>query len=168
MKTPINYLFILILSCVCFISCKKEEITPGNYQTTQPVTETTNWQDQYGNGGTVPTWTNSDTNEIIGTTWVLTFLQIGFSTPPLPIDTIRFINTTTYTINGGTPKPYTLTTGVGVNSKSLTLNYHYPFGSGNYVGEVASSFVSDGVILNCEFTNTNTTTTTIKASFIKL
>lgn len=154
-----------------FGSCKKEEITPGNYTTTVPPVDTTNWQTSYTNGGTIPSWgngTSNDTNEVVGTVWVLTYLQIGFSTPPLPVDTIRFIDNITYTINGGGGKPYTLTSGVATSSKSLTLNYHYPFGSGNYVGQVSSTFVTDAVILNCEFINTNTTTTTVRASFAKI
>jgi hypothetical protein len=161
-------LFLIVIAGL-FISCKKEPITPGNYKLVEPTEDTTNWQNQYTNGGTVPTWgTSNDTNEVFGTTWVLTYLQIGFSTPPLPSDTIRFVSNISYTINGGAVKPYTLTAGIGTSSKSLTLNYHYPFGSGNYVGQVANTFVSDGMILNCEFINTNTTTIMVRASFTKL
>lgn len=164
-----NKLIFLFGLIMLFASCKKDEITPGNYKTSPPPVDTSHWQNQYGNGGTLPTWTSgSDTNVAVGTTWVLTYLQVGFSTPPLPIDTIRFINNNSYTINGGSVRPYTLTAGVATSSKSLTLNYHFPFGSGNYVGQVATTFVTDGVILNCEFVNTNTTTTTVRASFSKI
>lgn len=169
MNKSITFLIGIILLGSLFTSCKKDNITPGNYKTVTPPIDTTHWQTQYSNGGTVPTWNaGGDTNVAVGTTWVLTYLQVGFSTPPLPIDTIRFISNTSYTINNGGAKPYTLTAGVATSSKALTLNYHYPFGSGNYVGQVSSTFVTDGVILNCEFVNTNTTTTTVRASFTKL
>ncbi len=170
MKTNKSILFLVSLVIVILLaSCKKDSITPGNYKLQSPPVDTSHWQNQYSNGGTVPNGGSTTTpNEVAGTTWVLTYIQIGYSNPTLPIDTIRFIDNTNYTINGGTYKPYQLTAGIGVSSKSLTLNYHYPFGSGNYTGEVAPTFVSDGLILNCEFINTNTTTTKVRASFKKI
>lgn len=165
MKTKI---YLLIGCLFCLMSCKKEFITPGNYQASQtPIADTSHWQNQYSNGGVLPNWGNGSDNELVGTIWVLTNIQTSFSSV-LPIDTIRFVSNTNYTINSGSIRPYTLTTGVTLSSKTLTLNYHYPFGSGNYAGEVASTFVSDGVIINCQFTNTNSTTTNIRAWFNKL
>ncbi len=164
-----NIILGFILSIFLLASCKKDSITPGNYKTTPAPIDTNHWQNQYTNGGVLPTNTsNSGANEVVGTTWVLTYLQIGFSTSPLPIDTIRFITNNQYSINSGAVRPYNLSTSAGVSSKSLTLNYHYPFGSGNYSGQVASTFVADGVILNCEFVNTNTSTTKVRASFKKI
>jgi len=172
MKTVSTLFAVLfgVLVMTGFASCKKEVITPGNYILGQPSVDTTNWQSLYGDSGTVPTWSNNSStpNELVGTKWVLTYLQIGFSTPPLSVDTIYFVNNTEYTINTGAVRTYQLSVGVTLSSKSLTLNYHYPFGSGNYTGEVASTFVSDGVILNTEFLNTNSSTTTVRASFLKL
>ena len=162
---------ITLVSIICLVySCKKEAITPGNYKVVPTQQDTSHWQSQYSSGGVLPNWGGGSNvnNEVYGTKWVLTYLQVGFSSPPLPIDTILFVNNTHYTINSGAVKPYTLTSGVGVSSKSLTLYYHYPFGSGHYSGQVSSSFVSDGVILNCEFVNINTSTTKVRASFNKI
>jgi hypothetical protein len=150
-------------------SCK-DDIKPGNYTLGQPSTDTTTWQWQYTYSGVLPNWgSGSINNELVGTKWVLTYLQIGFSTPPLPIDTIRFVSNVNYTINNdGITRTYQLSNGLIVSSKTLTLNNHYPFGSGNYSGQVSSTFVTEGVILNCEFVNINTTTTTVRASFLRL
>lgn len=164
-----NLGFIFLLS-VILVSCSKEDMTPGSYKPSQPPDQdTTSWQSTYEDAGTLPNWgSGSQTNELVGTTWVLTHLQIGLTTQPLPIDTIRFVNNIYYTINSGSVRTYQLSSGVATSSKSLTLNFHYPFGSGNYKGEVSPTFVSDGVIYNCEFYNTNTSTMMVRASFIKL
>jgi hypothetical protein len=164
-----NLRFIFLLS-VILVSCSKEDMTPGSYKPSQPPPQdTTSWQSTYEDAGTIPNWgSGSQTNELVGTTWVLTNLQIGLTTQPLPIDTIRFVNNIYYTINSGSVRTYQLSSGVATSSKSLTLNFHYPFGSGNYKGEVSPTFVSDGVIYNCEFYNTNTSTMMVRASFIKL
>ncbi len=160
---------LLLLFIISLISCSKEPITPGNYTISEEYLDTSSWQTGYKSGGVLPIWTDSlDSNELVGTRWVLTYLQVGFSNPPLPIDTVYFINNVKYTINSGSQRTYQLSSGITTSSKTLVLNYHYPFGSGNYVGQVASTFVSDGVILNCEFKNTNTTTTVVRASFSKL
>ena len=150
------------------LSCKKDAITPGNYTTTPATPDTSHWQNQYTSGGTLPTWTTGITNnELVGTTWVLTNLQTSFSSV-LPIDTVRFIDNTYYTINSGAVKTYQLSSGVASNSKTLTLNFHFPFGSGNYSGEVASTFVTDKAMNNVEFKNIQTTSTTVRAWFIRL
>ncbi len=161
---PIIYIILGFL----IYSCKKDTITPGNYgQPIPPPIDTTHWQNQYTNGGTTPNFGSNITTELVGTIWVLTKLQTGFSSS-LPIDTVRFIDNTNYTINGGAVKPYQLTSGVASNSKTLTLNYHYPFGSGNYAGEVAGTFVTDSVIDNVEFKNIQTTSTTVRAWFKRI
>ncbi len=159
--------FGLFLFLSLFTSCKKEPITPGNYTAgTLPQEDTTTWQWQYGNGGTLPTW-GSQVNELIGTKWVLTKVISGFATT-YPNDTIRFISNTNYTCNNNAPRPYQLSAGVASTNKTLTLNYFYPFGGSHYSGEVGQFFVSDGVINNCEFMNIQNTTTTIKAWFVKI
>jgi hypothetical protein len=164
MKNLITFLIILTFVSL-FSSCKKSEITPGNYKTVTPV-DCTPTEPNYANGGTTPTNTPTN-NQAIGTKWVLTYFKSGFSTPPLPSDTIRFIDNTYYTINSGAVKKYTLTSGVTLSSLSLTLDYHYPFGSGNYTGEISSTFVTDGVMYNIVFINTNSTTPNITAVFKK-
>lgn len=147
-------------------SCKKESIKPGNYDLVKPNQQINNVD--YIDGGTMPNTNGVKKNELNGTKWVLTYLQIGLSTPPLPIDTLKFVNNNTYVINSGTARTYSLYNNVGTSSKTLILNNHYPFGSGNYAGEIANTFASDGVILNTEFINTNTKTIKIIASFKKI
>lgn len=164
----VKYIVYLALIILLF-ACKKDAITPGNYTTTPAQQDTSHWQNQYGNGGTLPSWGsgNSTNNELVGTRWVLTNLQTSFSSV-LPIDTVRFIDNTYYTINSGAVKTYQFSSGVASNSKTLTLNYHFPFGSGNYSGEVASTFVTDSVINNVEFTNIQNTSTTVRAWFVRI
>ena len=168
-KTSLIIIFICALICLLLTSCSKEEITPGNYQAgTQPIVSTTNWQDQYGNGGTLPNWTSGTTNnELVGTTWVLTKVMSGFATT-YPNDTIRFVNNNSYTLNNGAIRPYQLTSGVASTNKTLSLYYFQPFGGSHYSGEVGFYFVSDGVINQAEFLNIQNNTSTIKAWFIKI
>jgi len=162
-------LFLSTIFIWYLTSCGKNEITPGNYTITPEAIDTSNWQYQYTYAGVLPNWGNNQlSNELVGTRWVLTFLQIGFSFPPLPIDTVDFISNQYYTINGGAVKTYQLTSNVGISSKTLILNYHYPFGSGNYAAQVASTFVEDGVISLAQFVNTNTPTYTIIATFTRI
>ncbi len=153
---------------MALLSCKKDTIIPGNYTTTTPKQDTSHWQNQYGNGGTLPTWGNSGANnELVNTMWALIQLQTAFSNV-LPVDTVRFIDNTNYTINGGAVRTYQLSAGVASNSKTLTLNYHFPFGSGNYSGEVAPTFVTDSVMNNVEFKNIQNTSTTVRAWFARI
>ena len=149
-------------------SCKKDTITPGNYQAgTTPVKDTTTWQWQYSNGGTLPNWSNNQANELAGTKWVLTKIVTGFATS-FPNDTIEFINSNNYVMNGNAARPYQLTAGVASTNKTLTLYYFYPFGGSHYSGEVGQFFVSDGLIDNCEFTNIQNTTSKCRAWLVKI
>ena len=164
MKT-IKILTITILALL-FASCTKQPLTPGNYTTVNPPVQ--NNQTNYINGGNVPTSTVTTNNQAVGTTWVISYMKVGFNViNPVPLDTIRFIDNQNYTINGGTNKPYQLTNGA-LSSYNLVLNFFYPFGSGNYSGEISTTFVSDGVINFCQFTNINSTTQTVTASFTKI
>lgn len=45
-----NLVLILILA-IGLVSCKKENLTPGNYQTTQSPQDTSNWQNGYSTTG---------------------------------------------------------------------------------------------------------------------
>jgi hypothetical protein len=113
-----------------FSSCKKEPITPGNYQApVPPPIDTTHWENEYTNGGTTPinnngnnTNTNDNNNGLVGTNWVVTKFLIGFSTTT-PNDTIHFISDTKYSVNIDTTKfNYTFY----VTEGNATISF-YPF-----------------------------------------
>ena len=162
-----NYLIVLFaLTLAFFSSCKKEEITPGNY-TNSPIVEDTVVTPEYSKGGTIPGTTPLN-SELVGTTWVLTKVMAGFATTTDLNDTIRFVTNMDYSINGGATRPYNITSGVSSTNKTLTLYYFYPFGGSHYSGEVGHYFVSDGVINQAEFINIQNTTTTVKAWFEKI
>jgi len=156
MKKEIIYVIksigVIILLCIglfvilsLFASCNKEQITPGNYKAgTLPVDDTTTWQWQYGNGGTLPNWGGNQGNDLVGTKWVLTKVMSGFATT-YPNDTIAFVSNTNYTCNNNAVRPYQITAGVASTNKTLSLYYFYPFGGSHYSGEVGQFFVSDGV-----------------------
>ena len=148
-------------------SCKKDTITPGNYKAGTTTKDTTTWQWQYSNGGTLPNWSNNQVNELVGTKWLLTKIVTGFATS-YPNDTIKFINSNNYVINSNAARPYQLTAGVASTNKTLTLYYFYPFGGSHYSGEVGQFFISDGLIDNCEFTNIQNTTSKCRAWLVKL
>lgn len=160
-------LFLILISF--FASCKKEPLKPGMYSAPEPPKpDTSTWVWQYSNGGTIPTWSDTtQTISLVGTTWVLVKYVTQFATSQ-PNDTIRFVSNRYYTINNGAVIPYTLSSGVATTSKTLTLYYFYPFGSGHYSGQVSQNFVNDGVINNSEFKNIETTNTLIKAWFKKI
>ena len=160
--------FGLFLILSLFASCSKEPITPGSYKAgTVPPDDTTSWQWQFGNGGTLPNWSGNQANDLVGTKWVLTKVMSGFATT-YPNDTIVFVSNTNYTCNNNAVRPYQITAGVASTNKTLSLYYFYPFGGSHYSGEVGQFFVSDGVINNCEFTNIQNTTSKIKAWFVKI
>ena len=163
MKKLIPILFVLA-------SCSKMNITPGNYTMLPPSKDTSNWQNSYVNGGNInnTNWNGNQNNgPWIGTTWVLTYFKPLGAFPPLPIDTIMFIDNQNYTINNGAVRLYNITSGV-LSSYNITLYNHFPFGSGNYSAQISNTFVSDGVILNANFNDINSTTRGITASFRKL
>lgn len=160
--------FGLFLFLSLFASCKKEPITPGNYQAGKvPPEDTTTWQWQYGNGGTLPNWNGNQLYDLVGTKWVLTKVVTGFATT-YPNDTIKFINNNNYVLNSNAARPYQISAGVASTNKTLTLYYFYPFGGSHYSGEVGQFFVTDGVINNCEFMNIQNSTSTVRAWFVKL
>jgi len=164
-----NYILILVAFLTLgFISCKKEEITPGNYGPNQsPDSTNTNWQGGYGNGGVIGGGTTTN-NELVGTIWVLTeFKQLGYNSY-YPNDTIRFIDNTKYNINNGSVRTYTLATNVASTNKSLTFNYFTPFGGSHYSGQVGGMFVSDSVITNTIFKNIQNTTYNVIADFKRI
>ena len=165
-----RYVVIALLSIlmgILLVGCTPE--TPGNYVAgTTPITDVNNWQAQYNNGGTLPSWTAGPTNnELVGTTWVLTRVMSGFAST-YPNDTIRFIDNTNYTLNNGANRPYQLSSGVASTNKTLSLYFFQPFGGSHYSGQVGYYFVSDAAISNIEFHNIQNTTSTVKAWFTKI
>jgi hypothetical protein len=157
--------FFVALIIGVLASCKG--ITPGNYEPNSPLPpDTSHWQNQYTNGGLLPVGATTS-SPLIGTTWVLTKFVAGFSTS-FPNDTLRFIGQSTYTINGGSERPYQLTAGVASTNKSLSLYYFSPFGGSHYSGQVGYTFISDGFIDNAEFKNIQNSTSKIRAWFVKI
>ncbi len=169
-KTSLIIMLICVLTCLLLASCSKDPITPGNYQPGTPdTTSNSNWQDQYGNGGTLPNWGNGgvQNNELVGTKWVLTKTVTAFATS-FPNDTIRFVSNTEYTLNNGAVRPYQLSAGVASTNKTLSLYFFQPFGGSHYSGQVGYYFVSDGSIAQAEFHNIQNSTQTVMAWFTKI
>lgn len=93
-----------VLLGILLTSCKKEPITPGNYQPNVTVVDTTNWQSQYGNGGTLPNWgTPNNNNPLYGTNWVLIDVYYNYAHVNKS-DTIHFISNTRYRVGSDTTK----------------------------------------------------------------
>ena len=90
-------------------------------------------------------------NILKNTTWVITRYDTKNNTSVFPDDTLYFINTDSYTINGGIERRYTLGIVMNSNDKALTLYDHTTFG-GTYTGRILSTVVEDGEINNSEFT----------------
>ncbi len=109
MKILQNIFKLIVIGCVLLVllilcSCKKEAITPGNYQPNITVVDTTHWQDQYGNGGTLPNWgTPNNTNPLYGTNWVLIDVNYNYA-HVTKSDTVHFISNTRYTVGSDTTK----------------------------------------------------------------
>ena len=169
-ETKISLFIILLgaVTCLFLASCNKEPITPGNYKVgTQPEKDTSTWVWQYTDAGVLPNWPNNQTNELVGTRWVLTKVVTAFATS-YPNDTIKFVSNTNYTCNSGPLRNYQISAGVASTNKTLSLYYFLPFGGSHYSGEVGYYFVSDGQINNAEFKNIQNTTSTIRAWFVKI
>ena len=159
------FLFVIILS---FASCKKEEpLVPMEQVPDEVYADSTAWQDQYNNGGTLPTGSSNGTNDLVGTTWVLTKMVSSFATE-YPNDTIRFTSNTEFTLNGGAVRPYQLNSLPSSTNYDLSLYYFSPFGGSHYSGQVGFYFVDDAEINNVEFEDIQNTNSTIRAWFIKL
>jgi hypothetical protein len=159
MKSAANFLFITLM---LMTSCVKEEPIE---KTTKEVVEN-NWEDEYNSGGVLDN-TTQISNQLVGTTWVLTKYVTGYSTET-PYDTIRFVTNNNYTINGGATRTYQLAIITSSTNYDLTLNYFFPFGGSHYSANVGFYFVEDGVMSNVEFTNKQNTTNKIRAWFVKL
>ena len=86
---------ILYFIITLFSSCKKEEYIL--FVEEPEVVDTTSWQSTYNNGGTL-TGNPSQTNNLVGTKWVLTKVVSAFSTE-YPNDTITFTTNNDYVLN---------------------------------------------------------------------
>lgn len=104
----------------------------------------------YVYGGLISTPTTT-TNDLVGTKWVVTKFYDGFANN-YPDDTLDFVSTTQYVINGGTPTNYTMSNVFGNNMIDLTLYGFYTIG-GDYSGMVPGGFVTNGQINSATFTD---------------
>jgi hypothetical protein len=93
----------------------------------------------------------STATTLVGTKWVVTKYVQNFVSQ-FPNDTLEFISTTQYTINGSTPRNYSLSGVVGNNMKSLSL-YSFTTLGGDWSGLVQGTFINDWVINNALFSD---------------
>lgn len=120
----IGIIFGFLLASL-FTSCKKEPIVPGNYQPNQTQVDTTNWQSQYGNGGTLPNWgTPNNTNPTNGTNWVLIDVYYNYA-HVTKSDTVHFVSNTQYTLGSDTTK-YTYSLYSTMGNGTITFNSFIP------------------------------------------
>ncbi len=92
------------LIAILFSSCKKQAITPGNYQTIQPTQQAGGTT--YTNGGTTPIGGNTAnglSSALVGCKCVLTTYRNGLSMVTVN-DTLTYISSTKYFINSDTTK----------------------------------------------------------------
>lgn len=104
----------------------------------------------YSYGGII-NGSSNPTNTLVGTKWVVTKYVQNFVTQ-IPNDTLEFISTNDYTINGSVSRKYNLSSIVGSNMKSLSL-YSFTTLGGDWSGQVQGTFVSDWQFNNSLFTN---------------
>lgn len=165
-----NYLVPIIcligMLIIFLTSCEKEEYEPWVY-VDEETQDTTKWQDNYTDSGTLPNGTGTG-NKLNGTKWVLTKMVTAFATE-YPNDTLEFISNTKYLINGGAiPRSYQLNSIPASTNYDLSLYYFTPFGGSHYSANVGYYFAEDSVIDNAEFHNINNTTSTIRAWFKRI
>lgn len=162
---------LTILTLFSLSSCKKE-ITPGNYTLGEETLDTTTWQWQYANGGTLPNWGNGSNNELYDTKWVVLRYNIGGFSMAYPNDTIRFVDNSHYTLNNGLVADYLtyqISPITGSTNKTLTLNFFSTFGGSNYSGQVGQYFVSQALSSEIPITFINMQfNTTTNAWFIRI
>lgn len=173
MKNYIKNLALILVLTVTFAACKKTSITPGNYKTTQSPQDTSNWQNQYGNGGTVPTWGNGNTspNQINGTNWVLIDVYNNYAHVNKS-DTVHFISNTKYTVGSDTTK-YTYYLYNTTGNSSITLNTFMPINGltlscTNFNANVFASCPVGGTIILTLKDNFATTNNIYTSTFKKI
>ena len=144
-------IFVLVITLLMGLSsCKKQNT--DRYEKVPETTEqtdTTDWRDDYVDGGVLPTGTNSG-NVLMGTTWVLTKYLKGFATE-YPNDTIFFETNTKYRLNSGGQRNYFLGSIPASTNYDLTLYFFAPFNGSHYSAQVGQYFVDDGEINGAVF-----------------
>ena len=157
-------LFIILLALLALSSCKKENF--GQYHSEpEDTTNVPHDSTTYVYGGTLPS-TGAVSNDLVGTTWVLTKYVSAFATE-YPYDTLNFVSNNGYTLNGGAIRTYQLNTIPSSTNYSLSLYFFFPFGGSHYSGDVGGMFIDDGQINNTEFTDNQNSSSTIRAWFVK-
>ena len=139
-------LLFVVSVILIFASCKKEEFGQYN-QALEPVDNLPTTTYVYG--GTLPS-TGTVSNDLVGTTWVLTEYNVNLISH-YPNDTIAFVSNNEYTINGGAVRTYQLNLIPSSNNYDLSLYFFFPIGGGNYSGDVGGTFISDGQINDVPF-----------------
>ena len=86
-------LFLLLILIVILSSCRKDDEYMPWTNTPEENNDTTQWQDNYTDGGTLP-YDTSYKSGIVGTKWVLTKMVTSFATE-YPNDTIEFLTQNT-------------------------------------------------------------------------
>lgn len=161
-----NLLFLAIIIGLFTTSCKKEEFGYVDVGEDSTYVDTTAWDADYADGGTLQNGTGAE-NELVGTKWVLVKYVSAFATE-YPNDTIEFVSQNDYTINGGAVRTYQLSSIPSSTNYDLQLNFFFPFGGSHYSGQVGGYFVEDGLISNTEFIDIQNTSATIRAWFEKI
>ena len=129
--------------------------------------DTTDWQSEYTDAGTLPVNIGTNNNKIMGTKWVLIKMVSSFATE-YPNDTLYFVSNNKYTINGGTERNYQLNTITASTNYDLSLYFFTPFNGSHFSGNIGHYFVEDGEMNNIEFHNMQNTTSTVRAWFKKI
>ena len=88
--------------------------------------------------------------DLVNTKWVVVRYNNGLSGDFYPNDTLSFVNSNQYSINGGSLRTYSLSNVNGNNMNSLNLNSFTTLG-GDYSGQVFKTFIEDWVISNATF-----------------
>lgn len=117
----ITLLFVVII--LSFSSCTKQET--GKFEAVEEeVFESTPWQDEYTNAGTIPNWDSVEDNQLCGTNWVLIDVYANYAHVEKN-DTIHFINNTKYTI-GSNSYEYSYVLSSTMGNSTLQLNTFIP------------------------------------------
>ena len=158
-----------LLLVILFTSCGKWKYD-SPYSEGNPIVnnDTSDWHDNYADLGVLDNPVAGYDNVLVGTKWVLTQYRVGFGPIQQPYDTLYFLTNTTYNINNGGGRGYTLATLPLSTNKQLTLHYFFPFGGSHYSAQVGSMFVEDWVIYNASFIDLQNSSTEIQAYFTRI
>ena len=85
-----------------------------------------------------------------------------------PNDTLDFVDDTHYTLNGGAERKYILADVPATTNYDLTLYYFFQFSGSHYSAQISEMFMTDGELNNVEFEDTQNSSTTVRAWFIKI